>query len=167
MDSRQQQKREELKKLIEQFMNPPVRQKVSDPEKRQRLKKRRRRSRRKELLFLSAVLAVLILGILLIGKGCAGGRRDALCGKWDLDGVTTYVFDGKGAGALELPEKKYEFRYKLRKGKISIDFADEKARDVTYAVTIKKEELTLVSEENKNTATVTYRLKKQNESSSQ
>ena len=45
-----------------------------------------------------AALAVIIVGIILLAKGCSGGT-DALAGTWEFDGTTTYSFDGSGSGA--------------------------------------------------------------------
>ena len=42
-----------------------------------------------------AALAVIIVGIILLAKGCSGGT-DALAGTWEFDGTTTYSFDGSG-----------------------------------------------------------------------
>lgn len=47
-----------------------------------------------------AALAVIIVGIILLAKGCSGGT-DALAGTWEFDGTTTYSFDGSGSGAME------------------------------------------------------------------
>ena len=43
-------------------------------------------------------IAVIVLIIVLLCKGCTGG--DVLKGTWDLDGTTVYQFDGKGEGAM-------------------------------------------------------------------
>ena len=58
----------------------------------------------------AVVLAVLILIIVLIVKGCSGGT-DVLKGKWDLDGTTAYEFSGDGNGVLLLPNVTYDFTY--------------------------------------------------------
>ena len=71
-----------------------------------------------------AILAVLILIIVLIVKGCSGGT-DVLKGKWDLDGTTAYEFSGDGNGALLLPNATYEFSYDIKKDQISIDYENE------------------------------------------
>lgn len=55
-----------------------------------------------------AALAVIIVGIILLAKGCSGGT-DALAGTWEFDGTTTYSFDGSGSGAMELPSISYDF----------------------------------------------------------
>ena len=46
-------------------------------------------------------IAVIVLIVILLCKGCTGG--DVLKGTWDLDGTTVYQFDGKGEGAMILP----------------------------------------------------------------
>ena len=102
---------------------------------------------------------VLIIGIVLIVRGCSGGGTDPLCGKWDLDGTTVYMFDGKGGGALELPQSRYEFRYEIKDGTVSIDFADDKVRDVSYEFTVASDELTLERKEKNDT--VIHKFKKQ------
>ena len=59
-----------------------------------------------------AALAVIIVGIILLAKGCSGGT-DALAGTWEFDGTTTYSFDGSGSGAMELPSISYDFTYTI------------------------------------------------------
>ena len=116
------------------------------------------------LLILSAVLIVLIIGIVFMIRGCSGSRTDFLYGKWDLDGTTFYVFDGKGGGALELPLSKYTFCYEIKDGTVSIDFVDDKVRDISYEFTVDSDELTLERKEKKDT--ITYKLKKQTDNRS-
>ena len=105
------------------------------------------------------MLRVLIIGIVLIVRGCSGGGTDPLCGKWDLDGTTVYVFDGKGSGALELPQSRYEFRYEIKDGTVSIDFTDDKVRDISYEFTVGSDELTLERKEKNDT--IIHKFKKQ------
>ena len=111
--------------------------------------------KQKHRLLLYAVLGVFIA---LMAVGCSGGA-DPLWGKWDLDGTTVYVFDGKGSGALELPESRYEFRYEIKDGTVSIDFTNEKVRDISYAFVVASDELTL--ERSEKNDTIIYKLKKQ------
>ena len=59
-----------------------------------------------------AALAVIIVGIILLAKGCSGGT-DALAGTWEFDGTTTYSFDGSGSGTMELPSISYDFTYTI------------------------------------------------------
>ncbi len=93
-----------------------------------------------------AILAVLILIIVLIVKGCSGGA-DVLKGKWDLDGTTAYEFSGDGNGALLLPNVTYEFSYDIKKDQISIDYENESVRDGTYTFTVEDNTLTLIGGE--------------------
>ena len=93
-----------------------------------------------------AILAVLILIIVLIVKGCSGGT-DVLEGKWDLDGTTAYEFSGDGNGALLLPNVTYEFSYDIKKDQISLDYENESVRDGTYTFSIDKDKLTLIGGE--------------------
>ena len=89
----------------------------------------------------------------------SGGGTDPLCGKWDLDGTTVYMFDGKGGGALELPQSRYEFRYEIKDGTVSIDFTDDKVRDISYEFTVGSDELTLERKEKNDT--IIHKFKKQ------
>lgn len=98
---------------------------------------RGRKKRRILLLILTTLLSVLWL------SGCSTG--DAFRGTWDLDGTTKYEFDGTGSGAMVLPDSSYVFRYAVDEeaGTISIDFADDKVNDYTYAYTLQDKTLTL------------------------
>ena len=122
-------------------------------------KKEKQTQKAKVSAYLSAALIVLIIGIVLIVRGCSGGGTDPLCGKWDLDGTTVYMFDGKGGGALELPQSRYEFRYEIKDGTVSIDFADDKVRDISYKFTVGSDELTLERKEKNDT--IIHKFKKQ------
>ena len=97
-----------------------------------------------------AALAVIIVGIILLAKGCSGGT-DALAGTWEFDGTTTYSFDGSGSGTMELPSISYDFTY-------TIDYANESVRDSEYEFTVDGNTLTLVGDE--GTGGGTYELKR-------
>ena len=88
-------------------------------------------------------IAVIVLIVILLCKGCTGG--DVLKGTWDLDGTTVYQFDGKGEGAMILPSNTYTFKYTINEEEktVSIDFDDEKATDYTYSFAVDKDSLTL------------------------
>ena len=88
-------------------------------------------------------IAVIVLIIVLLCKGCTSG--DVLNGTWDLDGTTVYQFDGKGEGAMMLPSNTYTFKYTINEEEktVSIDFDDEKATDYTYSFAVDKDSLTL------------------------
>lgn len=158
MDNFQQKNNQEQKTRTDRFANPAPRRNPPDLVRLAKIRKKSRRKRQKYLLYLSAALIVLIIGIVLIVRGCSGGGTDPLCGKWDLDGTTVYMFDGKGGGALELPQSRYEFRYEIKDGTVSIDFADDKVRDISYKFTVDYDELTLERKEKNDT--VIHKFKK-------
>ena len=103
MDNFQQKNNQEQKTWPDRFANPAPRRNPPDPVRLAKIRKKSKRKRQKYLLYLSAALIVLIIGIVLIVRGCSGGGTDVLYGTWDLDGTPVYLFDGKGGGAMELP----------------------------------------------------------------
>ena len=78
----------------------------------ERIRKRKKKQTQRRMVLCGAIaaLAVIIVGIILLAKGCSGGT-DALAGTWEFDGTTTYSFDGSGSGAMELPSISYVFTY--------------------------------------------------------
>ena len=170
---RQPQNRYSADRPVSQRTAQPSRQTVNNrtytrqhiPQKRRTPKKRKQR----RLLGISAaVLAIILLAVLIIvvAKSCSSGGdvpngTDVLSGTWDLDGITVYQFDGKGNGALKLPDNTYSFTYKTKDNSLSIDFESESAQDITYTFTVENEKLLLVStEKDKET---TYELTKTND----
>ena len=91
----------------------------------------------------AVVLAVMILIIVLLVKGCSGGT-DVLKGKWDFDGTTAYEFSGDGNGVLLLPNVTYKLTYEIKKDQIFIDYENESVRDGTYIFTVEDNTLTLI-----------------------
>lgn len=118
-----------------------------------------RRRRKKQSPVKHVVLAVLLIlaAVLLVLRGCTGG--DVLKGQWSIDTVTSYSFDGRGGGALILPEKEYAFRYVLEGDDLSIDFENESARDFRYTCKLEGDTLTLTGGEGNDD--VTYVLTRQ------
>ncbi len=106
----------------------------------------RKRRQRQIKIWSAAVFAALILAVVLIVYFCTNGT-DVLKGIWDLDGVTVYQFDGKGAGSLNLPSSSYTFTYEIKDGTLAIDFESEAAQDKTYTFTVEKNKLTLKESE--------------------
>ena len=94
------------------------------------------------IVSLLALLFVVLI-IVLICKGCSG-RTDALAGKWDFDGTTSYEFDGKGVGTMVLPSVSYDFKYEINGNELYIDFINESVHDSTYSFTVQTNTLTLV-----------------------
>ena len=88
----------------------------------ERIRKRKKKQTQHRMVLCGAIaaLAVIIVGIILLAKGCSGGT-DALAGTWEFDGTTTYSFDGSGSGAMELPSISYDFTYTIAGNKIMID----------------------------------------------
>ena len=128
----------------------PERPAISRAEYNRRLAAKRKRQRRKRIctgIIALLVLAVLIIGIVLICKSCSADK--SIVGTWDYDTVTVYRFDKGGKGALELPNRSYEFSYMTDGDKLTIDFVSESATDSIYVYTVNNDTLTLVSEDNR------------------
>lgn len=111
--------------------------------------KLRRKRRRQAGAVIILFLAVLVLGIVLICRGCS--TKHSIVGTWDYDTVTVYRFEKNGKGALILPNASYDFSYTVDNDKISINFESEKATDSTYTYTVKGDKLTLTKDEASNT----------------
>ena len=96
----------------------------------ERIRKRKKKQTQHRMVLCGAIaaLAVIIVGIILLAKGCSGGT-DALAGTWEFDGTTTYSFDGSGSGTMELPSISYDFTYTIDGNKLMIDYANESVRD--------------------------------------
>lgn len=132
---------------------------LSETERLRRRKKRQQRLMIQRGIVGLVALGILILIIVLICKGCSGGS-DVLAGKWDVDGTTSYEFDGDGKGALILPSTTYEFSYKINEDQLHIDYKDESVHDGSYTFTVDGDKLTLVGGE--GTIGGTYELTKIN-----
>ena len=105
--------------------------------------KKQKQAKIRKWAIIGGGIAVIVLIIVLLCKGCTSG--DVLNGTWDLDGTTVYQFDGKGKGAMILPSNTYSFKYTINEEEktVSIDFDDEKATDYTYSFAVDKDSLTL------------------------
>ena len=113
-----------------------------------RMSAKRRKARRRKIAIVSAVaLAVLVLLIVLICKGCAGGKKDlsVLQGTWYYDQYTEYEFDGKGNGCMCIDKTNhYEFTYDIDGDTLKVDYALDYVTDCEYAFTVERDKLTLV-----------------------
>lgn len=87
-------------------------------------------------LIIAALLVVLILAVTLL-------KVDVLAGRWNMDDVTAYHFDGKGKGALVLPHAQYVFSYTIEEDVLCIDFDHEGAKDAEYTFHVEGDTLTL------------------------
>ena len=130
----------------------------------ERIRKIKKKQTQRRMVFYGviAALAVIVVGIILLAKGCSGGT-DALAGTWEFDGTTTYSFDGRGSGAMELPSISYDFTYTIDGNKLMIDYANESVRDSEYEFTVDGNTLTLVGDE--GTVGGTYELKRSSKKS--
>lgn len=91
-------------------------------------------------------IALFVTGAVILCLSLAGNvfRSDPLKGRWTLDGVTEYEFNGKGKGTLDLPLNRYEFSYVAEEGELKIDFTDPYAEDHSYFYSLTDDELTLI-----------------------
>lgn len=130
-----------------------------ETERVKRCNRRRKRVQRQIYMAFGVAVLLLIISVILIFtvRGCRAGTN-SLTGKWDLDGTTTYKFDGKGNGAMVLPSVSYDFTYTINGDELVIDFVNDTLRDSTYKFTIKKGVLTMTGGE--GTAGGIYKLKK-------
>lgn len=70
-------------------------------------------------------------------------EANPLLGIWDMDGVTSYEFVDEQTGKLLLPSSEYEFSYKTDGDVLTIDFADERARDAVYQFSVQGDTMAL------------------------
>jgi len=106
-----------------------------------------KRSKRRLFLILLAIpAAVLIISIVFLCIGSSGSKAAAeLKGKWKIDAVTVYEFDGVGSGVMHTAVKDYSFSYKANFGTLSIDYANDAATDRSYSYTLSGSTLFLSS----------------------
>lgn len=133
---------------------------LNDAERAKQYKRRKkRRQRQRYCLFGSTILLliVVIIAIVFLVKGCSA-KTDSLAGTWNLDGTTTYEFDGNGTGAMVLPSISYDFTYMINGDRLVIDFANEILQDSTYTFLVEDGTLTMIGGE--GTIGGTYELNK-------
>lgn len=73
------------------------------------------------------------------GGGAAGGE---FTGKWKLDDITSYEFNGTGRGVLHTAEN-FEFSYSAENGELYIDIDIDDARDSRFEYIFSGDTLTL------------------------
>ena len=66
-----------------------------------------------------------------------------IVGSWTTDGVTIYKFNRNNTGSLIVSLKEYDFKYKINKDTLEIDFKNEKSTDSKYTYTFKDKKLLL------------------------
>ena len=107
----------------------------------------KRRKRQRAVIVSLFALLIVILSVVLICKGCAGGKKDlsVLQGTWYYDQYTEYEFDGKGNGCMCIDKTNhYEFTYDIDGDTLKVDYALDYVTDCEYAYTVEKDKLTLV-----------------------
>lgn len=107
---------------------------------------KRRKMQRTVIASLLALIFIVIF-IVLICKGCAGGKKDlsVLQGTWYYDQYTEYEFDGKGNGCMCIDKTNhYEFTYDIDGDTLKVDYALDYVTDCEYAFTVEQDKLTLV-----------------------
>ena len=130
--------------------NKTVRQSSSEKERLCRINKRKKQRRIRKWTVLGCIIAVLVLLVLLICKGCAGENDTGvtLVGVWYYDQYTEYEFDGEGNGCMCLDgNNHFEFTYKVENGALYLDFALDYVTDCQYTYTVDGNKLTLVGGE--------------------
>lgn len=115
-----------------------------------RRKARKRRARQRGIVIVSAiVLALLILVIVWICKGCSSNDMNTeLVGVWKYDQYTEYEFKDTNSGCMCLDNNThYEFAYSIKDNILHIDFALDYVTDCQYTYTLEGDKLTLVGGE--------------------
>lgn len=105
------------------------------------------------------VLAVIVLGIVLLFRGCSQNKTtDAsdFNGTYYIDDYTAYEFDGKGEGAMLLGDTtRYVFDYSVKDDTVSFDFKDMHINDITYTFALNGDTITITETSGANSYTMT------------
>lgn len=111
---------------------------------RKRIAARKRRMHR-IAVFGTLLLAVLVVIIFLICRGCENkGNLSVLTGSWRYDEYTVYEFDGEGNGCMCLDgNTHYEFTYSIDGDLLKLDFSPDYVTDCEYTFKVDNENLTL------------------------
>ena len=121
---------------------PPQTRPMTEAEMLCRRKLRREKQKRRRTLFLTAcglVAVLLIVGIVLLCRGCGrteGSPHDeSIYGSFAMsDRNCVYTFREDGSGELRLSGAPYKFRFTLSGRTLSIDFEAEALADCEYEV---------------------------------
>lgn len=117
--------------------------------------KREKKSNNKKIITILIIIALIVIGIILVVNN---KKKDELEGKWSVDGLTFFEFDGKGNGILKVPTDEYKFTYIIHNNEIYIDYESDKATDSDYEYSFKDSNLLL---KGFKATTGTYTLTKQ------
>ena len=75
-----------------------------------------------------------------------------LTGYWTADGITTYLFDENGSGALILPEHRYPFSWTADGDRLTLEFEDSSIGGIEFTITVSIGTLTIEREVEYGTA---------------
>lgn len=112
--------------------------------------KRRKQRMMCRWIIVGCVISVLVLLVVLICKGCVGGKDATtnLTGVWYYDQYTEYEFDGKGNGCMCLDgNNHFEFTYKIENDTLCLDFVLDYVTDCQYTYSVDGDGLTLIGGE--------------------
>ena len=68
------------------------------------------------------------------------------------DGVTTYLFNEDGTGALILPEHRYPFSWAADEDRLTLEFEDSSIGEIEFTITVSGGTLTMEREVEYGTA---------------
>ena len=103
--------------------------------------------RNRTLMFTGLVVLILALIIISLFKNDAGAQAKELKGTWIYSGNTSYTFNGRGKGSLDMIDVSLRFSYHVENGIISIDFEDNTVQDCQYRYSIDNDTLMLTGGE--------------------
>ena len=102
-----------------------------------------RRINQTHVIMICLAILLIVCTVIAIALIQRPKKSNDLKGRWSLDDVTVYSFDGDGHGEMVLPLNTYEFSYVVEGNKIMIDFINENAEDKEYSYTISADTLIL------------------------
>lgn len=122
--------------------------------------KYKKRKKQEKRLITGIVIGFIILAsiILMYACGIIGSHPEELSGTWVYDDYMNFEFDGKKSGYMHLGDLEYDYRYKVRRNRLKLDFTDEAVEDCVYKYVINENNLTLVGGE--GTTGGTYQLQR-------
>ena len=104
---------------------------------------------------LGIAVVVFVVAAVLFIKGSVTPNTDngqaadnsvyisAFKGKWDVDKITSYEFDGAGKGVMHTAIDDYDFSYTADSAKLYVDFVSQDADDTQYTYRINGNDLVL------------------------
>lgn len=122
--------------------------------------KHKRRKKQEKRLIIGIVTGFIVLVSIIIMYACGiiGSHPEELRGTWKYDDYMSFEFDGKKNGYMHLGDLEYDYRYKVRRNRLKLDFTDEAVEDCVYKFDIHGNDLTL--EGGEGTTGGTYQLQR-------